>query len=110
MYSRRDLNPHGRNAHWILSPTCLPIPPLEQTFQEKIPTRLNEIGILSGKRDSDPRPRPWQGRALPTELFPLIPNIQPKIWRCKCSIFFNFKEKMSKKIDCHIIAMSPKFF
>ena len=25
---------------------------------------------LSGKRDSDPRPRPWQGRALPTELLP----------------------------------------
>ena len=24
----------------------------------------------SGKRDSDSRPRPWQGRALPTELFP----------------------------------------
>src|SRR5262245_6233733 len=24
----------------------------------------------SGKRDSNPRPRPWQGRALPTELFP----------------------------------------
>ena len=23
-----------------------------------------------GKRDSDPRPRPWQGRALPTELLP----------------------------------------
>ena len=30
---------------------------------------------LSGKRDSDPRPQPWQGCALPTELFPqLIPN------------------------------------
>ena len=26
----------------------------------------------SGKRDSNSRPRPWQGRALPTELFPLI--------------------------------------
>ena len=25
----------------------------------------------SGKRDSNSRPRPWQGRALPTELFPL---------------------------------------
>ena len=25
--------------------------------------------ILSEKRDSNPRPRPWQGRALPTELF-----------------------------------------
>ena len=29
---------------------------------------------LSGKRDSDPRPRPWQGRALPTELFPRVAN------------------------------------
>src|SRR5204862_91196 len=27
-------------------------------------------GIWSGKRDSNSRPRPWQGRALPTELFP----------------------------------------
>ena len=26
----------------------------------------------SGKRDSNSRPRPWQGRALPTELFPLF--------------------------------------
>ena len=25
--------------------------------------------VLSEKRDSNPRPRPWQGRALPTELF-----------------------------------------
>ena len=24
--------------------------------------------ILSGRRDSNPRPRPWQGRALPAEL------------------------------------------
>ena len=28
------------------------------------------LNILSGKRDSNSRPRPWQGRALPTELFP----------------------------------------
>src|SRR5258706_13855 len=27
---------------------------------------------MSGKRDSNSRPRPWQGRALPTELLPLI--------------------------------------
>ena len=25
---------------------------------------------MSGRRDSDSRPRPWQGRALPTELLP----------------------------------------
>ena len=28
----------------------------------------------SGKRDSDPRPQPWQGCALPTELFPHFPS------------------------------------
>ena len=27
----------------------------------------------SGKRDSNPRPQPWQGCALPTELFPRAP-------------------------------------
>jgi len=27
----------------------------------------------SGKRDSNPRPQPWQGCALPTELFPRLP-------------------------------------
>ncbi len=26
--------------------------------------------IWSGKRDSNSRPQPWQGCALPTELFP----------------------------------------
>ena len=26
--------------------------------------------VESGKRDSNPRPQPWQGCALPTELFP----------------------------------------
>ena len=29
-----------------------------------------EFKKKSGKRDSDPRPQPWQGCALPTELFP----------------------------------------
>ena len=32
---------------------------------------LNYSRNWSGKRDSNSRPRPWQGRALPTELFPL---------------------------------------
>ncbi len=27
---------------------------------------------MSGKRDSNSRPQPWQGCALPTELFPQI--------------------------------------
>ena len=28
------------------------------------------FSTLSGKRDSNSRPQPWQGCALPTELFP----------------------------------------
>src|SRR2546426_4480274 len=28
------------------------------------------VAMESGKRDSNPRPQPWQGCALPTELFP----------------------------------------
>ena len=34
--------------------------------------RTSEVFLqqMSGKRDSNSRPRPWQGRALPTELLP----------------------------------------
>src|SRR5437773_8187520 len=51
-------------------PTC----PVEKTQR-----RRNGLGrspavqvvcCQSGKRDSNPRPQPWQGCALPTELFP----------------------------------------
>ena len=43
------------NGHYPLKVARLPIPPPGQV-------------LWSDKRDSDPRPRPWQGRALPTEL------------------------------------------
>jgi hypothetical protein len=33
-------------------------------------TTTTSLQQLSGKRDSNPRPQPWQGCALPTELFP----------------------------------------
>ena len=32
--------------------------------------KVLEKDLVSGKRDSDQRPQPWQGCALPTELFP----------------------------------------
>ena len=39
-------------------------------FREKKRYTLVSLqGSESEKRDSNPRPRPWQGRALPTELF-----------------------------------------
>ena len=98
MYSRRDLNPHDRNGHWILSPTCLPIPPLEQSFLWSERRDLNPclpavrrdlvahghyfkkhsdnkiLSNMSERRDLNPRPSPWQGDALPLSYFRLVLN------------------------------------
>ncbi len=41
---------------------------LAQKIEKKSETSSFAL-TLSEKRDSNPRPRPWQGRALPTELF-----------------------------------------
>src|SRR5208282_4877876 len=40
--------------------------------QNSLPLAVAEV--WSGKRDSNPRPRAWKARALPTELFPLSPS------------------------------------
>ncbi len=84
-------------GHYPLKVARLPIPPPGQTIDRlgakngtrtrdpdlgkvvlyqlsyfRMEEELRSINIsmfLSEKRDSNPRPRPWQGRALPTELF-----------------------------------------
>ena len=48
------------------------------------------IGTLSGKRDSNSRPRPWQGRALPTELFPRCLMVQRYAFFYYAQVFFHF--------------------
>ncbi len=48
----------------ILNPLRLPIPPLGQHDIEKL-ERETRLELAT---------RPWQGRALPTELFPQILN------------------------------------
>ena len=57
--------------HTHLKRARLPIPP---PGHKKFPTSLGLFRTLSGKRDSNSRPRPWQGRALPTELLPPDPS------------------------------------
>ena len=47
------------------------------------------IYFWSGKRDSNPRPLPWQGNALPAELFPRIFQIHLK--------WYTDKEALSRK-------------
>ena len=51
--------------------------PSETSFQRVfltfwLKTVFRCLGRLSGKRDSNSRPQPWQGCALPTELFPQL--------------------------------------
>ena len=64
---------------------------------------------MSGKRDSNSRPRPWQGRALPTELFPLR--------RDKSKTFFDYNKENERKNVAFLLPFqifkgrfSPYFF
>ena len=71
------LEPARTNVHKILSLACLPIPPLGQLsilLLEWMFTMFPKERVvwLSERRDSNSRPRPWQGRALPAELLSLI--------------------------------------
>ena len=95
---RRRLELPRHNCHYPLKVARLPIPPPLQKKQTlmcpeqdsnlhvsqhshlkraRLPFR--HLGMFvtyqSGKRGSNSRPRPWQGRALPTELFPQILSI-----------------------------------
>ena len=73
----QDSNLHtSRHAH--LKRTRLPIPPSGQKKR-------------SGKRDSNSRPQPWQGCALPTELFPLSSFVFER------SFFASFNRKRVQK-------------
>ena len=56
MCSKRDSNSHGHFCPKDFKSFVSTIPPFERPE--------------SGKRDSNSRPQPWQGCALPTELFP----------------------------------------
>ena len=86
-----DRNRTGTNLtiRGILSPLRLPVPPPRQVYMNVIDCNMEaapriELGIKvlqtsalplgyaaiwSGKRDSNPRPQPWQGCALPLSYF-----------------------------------------
>ena len=60
-----------RYRHYPLKVACLPISPSAHFVKEKKSETYSfrlECLSVSERRDSNPRPRPWQGRALPTEL------------------------------------------
>ncbi len=58
--------------------------------------------VKSEKRGSNPRPRPWQGRALPTELFSQNQNCirTAKLvlyCGCKCNIKIQLYKRIKQK-------------
>ena len=61
--------------------------------------RAGALSTWSDKRDSNPRPRPWQGRALPTELLSPVagPTVRTRK-RCKDKAVFGI---------CKVL---PRFF
>jgi hypothetical protein len=74
-WARRICNPlHNRFA----------IAPKPDVKQEIWASHSSERKILpchwSGKRGSNSRPQPWQGCALPTELFPHVDDSNERCW------------------------------
>ena len=57
----------------------------------------------SGRRDSDSRPRPWQGRALPTEL---LPHVFKNFWECKDRWRFDSYKHFFIKFFLHFVICS----
>ena len=87
------------NGHYPLKVACIPIsPPARECFI---------ISIWSGKRDSNSRPQPWQGCALPTELFP---HIRTFVLFCECkgNLFFLFCNSYYNFFYCSSYVSSNK--
>ena len=81
-YPEPESNRYNRNGHRILSPARLPIPP---SGQKSVPLLKEK----SERRDSNSRPQPWQGCALPTELLSHLISQMACKWCCKY-IYFLF--------------------
>ncbi len=70
---------------------------------------------LSGKRDSNSRPRPWQGRALPTELFPQFlsgkrdSNSRPRPWQGRALPTELFPQFLFQKLRVFVATRQNKF-
>ena len=69
--------------------------------QNKTPTARAGALFWSGKRDSNSRPRPWQGRALPTELFPQCFKDRSRLGLQRYVFFLNLQ--IFHKLFCNFV-------
>ena len=92
------------------SPSCITCEEKRVPRTGLEPARLAEcsflFNMLSGKRDSDPRPQPWQGCALPTELFPrffLVWKASLSIADAKVLLFLELPKLFSRFFQKNIV-------
>ncbi len=64
---------------------------------------------MSGRRDSNPRPQPWQGCALPTELLPQLSNITAKFFILELKIYPVDPKPLSDLIESSNLSTILKF-
>ncbi len=85
----------------FLSPACLPIPPSRHSHLHRYLRKKHRWAVpfsWSERRGSNPRPRPWQGRALPAELLSHCPvNCLSANCGCKSKGFRSFVKGSAKK-------------
>ena len=92
----QESNLHA-SRHTHLKRARLPIPPPGQ-----LALRKQSFLSLSGKRDLNPRPQPWQGCALPTELLPHCEMLSEEaflICGCKGSNIFRTTKTFQGKSE-----------
>ena len=72
-----------------------------------LPTATNKkkttdwLSFKSGKRGSNSRPQPWQGCALPTELFPRLLR-KLEIFCCARCVKINFPTRWQRKFRIYL--------
>ncbi len=63
----------------------------------------------SARRDSNPRPRPWQGRAPPTEPLARIKQPMPYFSAASTLVILHITNRfVNKKIKFLLLIMSPR--
>ena len=124
-YRGRESNPYGRFGpqdfkSCVSTSSTTPAKPGTGTSEEKKSTVSGALLSLSERRGSNPRPRPWQGRALPAELLSRIFHNRSRLLWCKCRDVWYLTQVFSENIlvknlpktltNCKSIDHIGKFF
>ena len=76
--------------------------------------QFRHLGIylpyMSGKRDSNSRPQPWQGCALPTELFPQMKGAKTSSGMSPNEISFSVCQCFAVQLSCLRLQRYTFFF